>query len=91
MLLPLAGYDRCDAHILHRLPRPLNMTDDGIEIGRDDGSEYRLRILRIVRALEHIDDHLTKRVHVWDWLRPMFAGGFLVSCGKVLAGNSSKT
>src|SRR5579875_2681567 len=85
VLLPLAGNDRRDANILHRLATPPNVTNDGVNVGRSDRGEDRLRILRILAALEHIDDHFAQRMHVRDRLGPVLAGGFLVGRTELFA------
>src|SRR5438552_4020344 len=90
VLLPLPSHHRRGADILHRLTGPLHRTDDCVNVGRDDGVEDGFRILRIFRALEHVDDHLEQRMLEGDRSRPMLAGILLIRLGEVLAGNSGQ-
>src|SRR4051794_11151481 len=55
LALPLAGDERRLGHVLHRLSGPLDRADDGFVVGRGDRIQDRLRVARVLCALEHVD------------------------------------
>ena len=48
---------------------PIDGTDDGLEIGRYDRLQDRLRVLQVLGALEHVERDLEQAVREADRLR----------------------
>src|ERR1700694_2636204 len=84
---PLPAYQRCLSDVFSSERRqvravPLDLTDNGIEIGRGDRTNHGLGIA-LGRALERVDSDLEQRMHEADRLSPLLLGRGLVAGGEI--------